>query len=57
MLKSEIVVIGRHDEQTSVTQMYHGRGLGAKIISCWQFFEKIAILMPLDHILCVFRVI
>ena len=30
MLKSEIVIIGGHDEQTSVTQMYHERGSGGE---------------------------
>ena len=62
MLKSENVYIGRYDEQTSVTRMYHIRDLGAKFPAAWQFFviffeKKIAILMPLNHILRVFRVI
>ena len=61
MLKSENVEIGRHDEPTSVTQMHHKRGSGGEVPAAGQFFvtflKKIAILMPLDHMLHVSRVI
>ena len=56
-LKSENVYIGRRVEQTNVNQMYHRRGLEAKPQEAGQFFGKQAILMPLDHILHVFKTI
>ena len=44
-----------------MTQMYHRRGSGGKAPSRWanfcNFLAKKAILMPLDHILQVFRAI
>ena len=57
---------GMRNKQTSVSQTYHKRGskeamggLGAKLPAAGQFFvifwEKQAILMPLDHNLHVFR--
>ena len=54
------------NEQTSVFQTYHRReamgGLGAKLPAAGRFlfvifWEKLAILMPLDHSLHEFRAI
>ena len=57
MLKSENVLIGRHNEQTSVTQMHHKRGSGCEVPSRWaifcNFLKKKAISMLLDHLLRV----
>ena len=47
------------DEQSSVTQAYHRRGLGVKFPATGQIFvikkKKKAILMPLDHITLILK--
>ena len=42
-------------EQIGVTQVHQRRGLGAKPPAARRFFEKLAILMPLDYNSHVFR--
>ena len=55
-----------HNEQTSVSQTYHRQGskeamggLGAKLPAAWRFcvifWDKLAILMPLNHNLHMFK--